>query len=155
MDYVCQIAKRCADLDIPLFIDFHYSDFWNDPARGYAPKARDGYSLEEKEAALAEFTKDSLEKIRATGAEIGIVSVGNETTGFMAGEKGIDNVSRLIAAGCAAVREFDDSILIAVHFTNPESSNYYGFATKLYDAGLTMISFQHHIMPRIMVRWII
>lgn len=135
LDYVCQIAKRCADLDIPLFIDFHYSDFWNDPARGYAPKAWDGCSLEEKQSALAEFTKDSLEKIRETGAEIGIVSIGNETTGFMAGEKGIDNISLLIATGCAAVREFDDGILIAVHFTNPESSNYYGFAAKLYDVG--------------------
>lgn len=135
LDYTCQIAERCAGLDIPVFIDFHYSDFWSDPARCYAPKAWEGYSLEEKKTALAEYTKEALEKIKETGVEIGIVSVGNETTAYLAGESGIEKVSELIAAGCAAVREFDENILIAVHFTNPESSNYHGIAMQLYNAG--------------------
>lgn len=135
LEYTCRLAERCAALDIPVFIDFHYSDFWTDPGRGYAPKAWAGYSLEEKKAAIAEYTTDALEKIKETGVEIGIVSVGNETTGFMAGEEGIEDVSQLIAAGCSAVRSFDDSILIAVHFTNPESFNYYGSATQLYNVG--------------------
>jgi arabinogalactan endo-1,4-beta-galactosidase len=91
--------------------------------------------LEEKKAAIATFTIDSLKKIRQTGARIGMVSVGNETTGYMAGEQGIEKISGLIAAGAAAVRAFDADILIAVHFTNTEYNDYDAFAAQLQAAG--------------------
>lgn len=133
--YACEIAERCAELGLTLYVDFHYSDFWSDPSRSYAPKAWADYTLEEKEAAVAEFTKESLEQIAATGVDIGIVSIGNETNSYLAGESGIENVSQLIAAGCQAVREFDGSILIAVHFTNPDPTTYYGYANMLAAAG--------------------
>ena len=135
IDYTCELASQCAELGIPMYIDFHYSDFWSDPGRAYAPKAWADYSLDEKAEALAEFTTEALTQIAATGVEIGIVGVGNETNNYMSGESGTENISTLIAAGCAAVREFDEDILIAVHYTNPESANYYGYATALESAG--------------------
>ncbi|MCD7824155.1 MAG: glycosyl hydrolase 53 family protein [Oscillospiraceae bacterium] len=135
LDYTCEIAERCAELGLTLYVDFHYSDFWSDPSRSYAPKAWADYSLEEKEAAVAEFTTEALEQIAATGVKIGIVSVGNETNSYLAGESGNENIAKLIAAGCEAVREFDDSILIAVHFTSPDPTTYYGYANMLAASG--------------------
>ncbi len=135
LEYTCEIAERCAELGLTLYVDFHYSDFWSDPSRSYSPKEWADYSLEEKKVALAEFTTEALEQIAATGVEIGIVSIGNETNTYLAGESGMDSISQLIAAGCQAVREFDDSILIAVHFTNPDPTTYYGYANMLAAAG--------------------
>lgn len=135
LNYTCQIAERCAELGLKLYVDFHFSDFWSDPGRAYAPKAWADYSLEEKEVALAEFATEALTEIAKTGVEIGIVSIGNETNNYMSGEEGILNISQLISAGCSAVRAFDENILIAVHFTNPESANYFGYATQLQEAG--------------------
>ncbi|MCD7847528.1 MAG: glycosyl hydrolase 53 family protein [Oscillospiraceae bacterium] len=135
LEYTCEIAERCAELGLTLYVDFHYSDFWSDPSRSYAPKAWENYSLEEKEAAVAEFTTEALEQIAATGVEIGIVSVGNETNSYLAGESGNENIAKLIASGCEAVREFDDSILIAVHFTSPDPTTYYGYANMLAAVG--------------------
>lgn len=135
LEYTCEIAERCAELGLTLYVDFHYSDFWSDPSRSYAPKAWENYSLEEKEVAVAEFTTEALEQIAATGVEIGIVSVGNETNSYLAGESGNENIAKLIASGCEAVREFDDSILIAVHFTSPDPTTYYGYANMLAAVG--------------------
>ncbi|MCD7859507.1 MAG: glycosyl hydrolase 53 family protein [Firmicutes bacterium] len=133
--YTCEIAARCAELGLTLYVDFHYSDFWSDPSRSYVPKAWEDYTLEKKEAALAEYTTEALTQIAATGVDIGIVSIGNETNTYLAGESGTANIAKLVAAGCQAVRTFDDSILIAVHFTNPNPTTYYGYANALAAVG--------------------
>ena len=44
-------------------IDFHYSDFWADPEKQQAPKAWSDFTVDQKEEALYEYTKDSLQKI--------------------------------------------------------------------------------------------
>ncbi|MCD7804216.1 MAG: glycosyl hydrolase 53 family protein [Oscillospiraceae bacterium] len=145
--YTCEIAERCAELGLTLYVDFHYSDFWSDPSRSYAPKAWADYSLEEKQAAIAEYTTEALEQIAATGVDIGIVSVGNETNSYLAGESGMENIAQLIAAGCEAVREFDDSILIAVRFTSPDPTTYYGYANMLAAAGADYDIFSSSYYP--------
>ena len=124
VNYAVQLAERCAKYGIKYFVSFHYSDWWADPSRCIVPKAWSGYSTSELADAIAEFTTESLEAIAATGVNIGMVAVGNETTNYMAGVSGISNFATLMKSGCAAVREFDPNILIALHFTNPETWNY-------------------------------
>lgn len=124
INYAVALAERCAKYGIKYFVSFHYSDWWSDPSRSIVPKAWSGYTVSEKADAISEFTTECLEKIAETGVDIGMVSVGNETTNYMAGERGISTFAPMIAAGCEAVREFDPNILIAVHFTNPETWNY-------------------------------
>ncbi|MGN0383215.1 MAG: glycosyl hydrolase 53 family protein, partial [Eubacterium sp.] len=148
VDYCVEIAKRCKAVGIKLYVDFHYSDFWSDPGRSYAPKAWEGMNLDEKSEALSEFTTDSLKKIAATGVELGIVSVGNETNGYMAGESGLDNIAVLMKAGAEAIRAFDNNILIAVHFANPESYSYASAAAKLYEAGVDYDIFGSSYYPQ-------
>ena len=120
-----EIAKRCSKYGLKLLVDFHYSDFWADPGKQRAPKEWANYSVDQKCDAVKKFTADCLDKLKSTGAEIGMVQVGNETNGGLCGEKDWQNICRIMNAGSSAIRNFDRNILVAVHFTNPEKSGNY------------------------------
>lgn len=119
-----KIGKRATAQGLKLCVNFHYSDFWADPSKQQAPKAWEGMSIDQKANALYEFTKHSLETLLREGIDVGMVQIGNETTGKMCGETNWINITKLMNAGSRAVREvsaaFDTDIEIAVHFTNPE-----------------------------------
>lgn len=128
----CEIGRRAAENGMKLLVDFHYSDFWADPSKQAAPKAWEGMAIEEKSAALYEYTKDALQQIKSAGADIGMVQVGNETNGKMCGEKIWMNIYYLMDAGSRAIREVVPEAMVAVHFANPESSdNMLNYASKL------------------------
>ncbi|EGP5553310.1 glycosyl hydrolase 53 family protein [Enterococcus faecium] len=123
VDKAIEMGKRATSAGMKVLIDFHYSDFWADPGRQLVPKAWKGYSVTEKADALYAFTKDSLEKIIAAGVDVGMVQVGNETTGSgICGESGNGRYD-LFKAGSRAIREVDPNILIALHFTNPDRTS--------------------------------
>ncbi|MFS0725289.1 glycosyl hydrolase 53 family protein [Paenibacillus sp. 1P07SE] len=127
-----EIGKRATANGMKLLVNFHYSDFWADPAKQQAPKAWAELAFEDKKEALYNYTKSSLQAMVDAGIEIGMVQVGNETNGQMAGENSWTRMSELFGAGSRAVREIDPGILVALHFTNPESSGRYaGYAQTL------------------------
>lgn len=131
-DTAVEIAKRAKAAGLSLLIDYHCSDFWADPSKQMAPKAWEGMEIDEKKEALHEFVKESLGKIKDTGADIKMVQIGNETNGKMSGEKIWINIYYLMDAGSRAVREICPDALVAVHFTNPESAdNMKNYASKL------------------------
>ena len=115
-----EIGRRAARFGMKLLVDFHYSDFWADPQKQQAPKEWKDYSVEEKCAALRQFTYDSLTEIKSAGADIGMVQIGNETTTGIAGETDFSDMARLFSAGSDAVRAFDPDVLVALHFTDPD-----------------------------------
>lgn len=119
----CMIGKRAAKYGMKLLVDFHYSDFWADPAKQKAPKVWQDFSLEEKLSAVEAFTANSLNTIRNAGANIGMVQIGNETTTGIAGEYSYGGLTKIMNAGSSAVRAFDPSVLVAVHFTNPDRTD--------------------------------
>ncbi|MEO3945848.1 glycosyl hydrolase 53 family protein [Gorillibacterium sp. CAU 1737] len=128
------IGKRATANGMKLLVDFHYSDFWADPAKQQVPKAWANLSFEEKKTAVYEYTRDSLQAMKAEGIAIGMVQVGNETNGKFIGESDMAKMSELFNQGSKAIREVDPSILIALHFTNPEKSGRYaGYAKTLAD----------------------
>lgn len=120
-----QIGKRATAHDMKLLVDFHYSDFWADPGKQHTPKAWAGYTVDEKGQALYDFTKNSLEAMQQQQIDIGMVQVGNETNGSFVGEKDWDSMAKLFNKGSEAVRAVDPSILVALHFTNPETPGRY------------------------------
>ncbi len=125
LDKAIEIGKRATANGMKLLVDFHYSDFWADPAKQQAPKAWQGLSFEDKKQALYQYTKDSLQAILNQGIDIGMVQVGNETNGGIAGEDDWTHMSALFNEGSRAIREIDPNILIALHFTNPETTGRY------------------------------
>ena len=74
------IGKRATAAGMRVLVDFHYSDFWADPGRQVSPKAWANMTIDEKSKALYQFTKESLNTLRASGVDVGMVQVGNETT---------------------------------------------------------------------------
>lgn len=57
-----------------------------------------------KEAALYQFTIDSLARIIESGVDVGMVQVGNEINNGMSGEKDVSVVNKLLKEGVRAVR---------------------------------------------------
>lgn len=115
-----EIGRRAANYGMKLLVDFHYSDFWADPSKQQAPKAWRELSLEQKLKKVSEFTRGSLEAISKAGADIGMVQIGNETNGGIAGESDFADMAKVFGAGAAAVRDFSSEVKVALHFTNPE-----------------------------------
>ncbi|GAE93950.1 arabinogalactan endo-1,4-beta-galactosidase [Gracilibacillus boraciitolerans JCM 21714] len=128
-----EIGKRATANGMKLLVDFHYSDFWADPGKQQTPKDWEGYNLEEKKTALYQYTKDSLQKIIDAGIDIGMVQIGNESNNAMAGETGWPAMSELFNEGSKAVREIDEKILVALHFTNPETAGRYNTIAQELD----------------------
>ena len=128
-----EIGKRAAAAGLPLLVDFHYSDFWADPGKQMAPKAWKGIDIdEEKVPAVAEYTRDCLQKLKDAGVSVAMVQLGNETNGMLCGEKIWMNIYKIMNAGSKAVREIYPDALIAVHFANPENGDAYrSWASKL------------------------
>ncbi|MCL2254917.1 MAG: glycosyl hydrolase 53 family protein, partial [Lachnospiraceae bacterium] len=122
------LGKRAADYGMKLLVDFHYSDFWADPGKQQAPKAWENMDINEKEKALYDYTVESLRTIIDAGADVGMVQIGNETTGGFCGEKSWPRICVLMASGARAVRavalETGKDIEIVIHLTNPESHNF-------------------------------
>jgi arabinogalactan endo-1,4-beta-galactosidase len=130
IDKAIEIGKRATANGMKLLVNFHYSDFWADPAKQHEPKAWEDLNLEEKKVALYDYTKTSLERLVEEGIDIGMVQVGNETNNAVAGERDWANISQLFQAGSEAVRDVSEDILVALHFTNPETSGRYASIAK-------------------------
>ena len=128
-----EIGKRATKYGMKLLVNFHYSDFWADPAKQQCPKAWVDMDIEKKADALYKYTKDSLKLLKNAGVAVGMVQVGNETNGGkMSGESTWENTCKLFSAGSKAVREVFPDALVALHFANPEkTSNYRNYSYNL------------------------
>ncbi len=131
------IGKRATKYGMKLLVNFHYSDFWADPAKQMVPKAWKGMNIDQKTEALYQYTKDCLTALVEAGVDVGMVQVGNETNGAMCGESssalgGWKRITQLMSAGAKAVREVCPNALIAIHFANPEKAeNYVSYSANL------------------------
>ena len=119
------IGKAATEYGMKLLVNFHYSDFWADPAKQMVPKAWKGMDIDQKCEALYQYTKACLQKLVDAGVDVGMVQIGNETNGAMCGENssvlgGWKRIMQLMSAGSKAVREVCPEALVAVHFANPE-----------------------------------
>ena len=54
------LAKRARKAGLDILLDYHYSDFWADPGKQFIPKAWKGYSVEELEQAVYDYTRETL-----------------------------------------------------------------------------------------------
>ena len=143
-----EIGQRATAAGLRLLVDFHYSDFWADPAKQQAPKAWATFTVAEKAAAVTEFTTDALEQLQAAGVDVRMVQVGNETNNSVAGVTGFAGMSQIFSAGSAAVRDVYPDALVAVHFTNPETSGRYaGYAANLATYGVDYDVFASSYYP--------
>lgn len=133
IDKAVLIGQRATKYGMKLLVNFHYSDFWADPAKQMVPKAWAGMEIEEKTQAVYEYTRDCLIKLRDAGVDVGMVQVGNETNNLMCGERIWFNIQYLMQAGAKATREIFPEALVALHFANPEKEGSYATYAKKMD----------------------
>ncbi|WP_217616452.1 glycosyl hydrolase 53 family protein [Cellulomonas sp. GbtcB1] len=129
-----EIGERATAHGLRVLVDFHYSDFWADPAKQHVPKAWEGLSVADKAVALQDWTAAALTEFRDAGVDVGMVQVGNETNNAVAGVSGWDGMAQLFSAGSSAVRAVLPDALVAVHLTNPETAGRYATAAAALDA---------------------
>lgn len=121
------LGKRAAEYGMKLLVDFHYSDFWADPSKQFAPKEWKHLTFEDKQQALYDYTLESLRTISEAGADIGMVQIGNEINNGLAGETDQNRVMELLKQGSSAVQAFaaeeKKDIQIVVHYTDIQDTD--------------------------------
>jgi arabinogalactan endo-1,4-beta-galactosidase len=113
------LGQRVRALGLELLLDFHYSDFWADPAKQHLPKAWRGFDDDRLAAAVQEFTRDSLLALRQAGAAPTMVQVGNEVTNGLLWPNGqrpaFGAMARFLGAGIRAVRSVLPGVPVLIH----------------------------------------
>jgi len=83
IETVLRIARGAVKNGMNWMLDFHYSDFWADPAKQFIPKAWQCFTLEQLEKAVYEYTKDTLAHCKKGALYPSYVQIGNEITNGM------------------------------------------------------------------------
>ena len=78
--YLVEKAKK---MGLKVLLDFHYSDFWADPAKQFKPKDWENLTGKELEDTLYNYTKDLLLELKNKGISPDMVQIGNELNGGM------------------------------------------------------------------------
>ena len=77
-------CKRAKALDMEILLDFHYSDWWADPAKQNIPAAWSGHNYEQMKQDLWNHTVEVLNYLKDNGITPKWIQVGNETrNGFL------------------------------------------------------------------------
>ena len=148
IDTAVEIGKRATRYGMKLLVNFHYSDFWADPGKQMVPKAWKSMTIDQKEEAVYQYTKESLRKLKDAGVTVGMVQVGNETNGHVCGESSWVNMCRIFSAGSKAVREVLPEAKVALHFANPETAGRYKeYAYTLNEQGVDYDVFASSYYP--------
>ena len=139
VDNGLKIGKEATKYGMKVLVDFHYSDFWADPAKQILPKAwqKDANNPDKMCENIHDFTKDTLQKFKDAGVDVGMVQVGNEITKGMAGIHNKDSnnsvwknesqysvLDRYLNAGSKAVREILPDALVTLHIETPNRQIY-------------------------------
>ena len=148
-------AKRAKTQGLDLMIDFHYSDFFADPGSQSAPKAWEGFTMEQAKSALASHTVDVLQALKNEGITPKWVQVGNETNNGVAMPNGkIDwsktgaarftEYAQLSNAGYDAVKSVFPDAKVIVHLAGTESGRWIFPDFKAAGGKFDIIGFSHY-----------
>lgn len=118
------LAQRAKANGMKFLLDYHYSDFWTDPARQNKPKAWANMNIDQLTEAVYQHTKTTMDAFAKAGVLPDMVQVGNEINGGMLWPEGkswgqnggeFDRLAGLLNSGIKAVKEHGDQIKIMLH----------------------------------------
>ncbi len=117
---VLVMALRAKVLGMAVMIDFHYSDWWADPAQQNIPEAWKDLNYKQMKKALAKHTCETLKLLKDNGIDVRWVQVGNETTNGFLWEMGrastnMKQYAGLSQAGYKAVKKVFPKAEVIVH----------------------------------------
>lgn len=119
VDNFLKLATLSKQYGYKIVPDFHYSDFWADPAKQVKPKAWKELSGEALETAVYLHTLDTLKTLKNQKLVPAMVQVGNEITkGLLWPDGYVDqtqSMAQLLKAGIKGVREECPDAKIVLH----------------------------------------
>ncbi len=129
LEVTIALAKRALEKGMDFLLDLHYSDFWTDPGKQVIPKAWQGYSVQQLEQAMYDFTKETMEKLKEADAFPTMVQVGNELSNGLLWPYGqvpeYENIAKFVNAGIRGVRAVDAQLPIMIHLDNGGNNELY------------------------------
>ena len=128
-----KLLRRGKDLGFDILLDYHYSDFWADPGKQFVPKAWRGYSVEQLEQAVYDYTRITLNELMENDLLPEMIQVGNELSNGILWPTGrvpeYDNIARYVKSGIRAVRDVSrisgKDIKVMVHLDNGGKNELY------------------------------
>ena len=148
MEHYIRLAKLVKAKGYKLLLDFHYSDFWADPAKQMIPKAWEDLDVDALAEAVYTYTKTCLQAAVEEDVAPELIQVGNEITNGMMwpagrleqadGTRGnYENFCKLVEAGCRACREILPGAKIVLHLERSNDQTVYReFFTEMEKAGI-------------------
>lgn len=130
LEYITPVCKKIVDNGMDLMLDFHYSDTWADPAKQWTPIDWLGLSDEQLYQKIYDYTKETLETLKAQGIVPSFIQPGNEISyGMLWGEPGTsepkktfigndanwERLGRLLSQAIKACREVCPEAKIIIH----------------------------------------
>jgi arabinogalactan endo-1,4-beta-galactosidase len=123
---VLQMAQRAHAAGMRVLLDFHYSDFWADPATQNTPAAWQGQDLATLAQTVRAYTRDVLTALHDQGTPADMIQIGNEIRNGMLwplgwadawSGAGWDNLGTLLRAGAAGAADAPGPMpRIVIHF---------------------------------------
>ena len=147
---VVQMAKDASKYGLKVLLDFHYSDFWADPAKQPLPKAWEDQTGDSLAKSVYNYTSKVLTDLKNAGVDVGMVQVGNEITNGVFGiysdrdrgesylniwgnKEKAAQISQYLNAGSKAVRDVLPEAKVAIQLETPNVPKYTNIMNALRD----------------------
>lgn len=143
LGHTLQMAREIKENDMSFLLDFHYSDFWADPANQRKPKDWENLSFPELEEAVYIFTRDTLARLKEEGLLPDMVQIGNEIrSGLLFPEGELPDYTgmvKLVNAGIRGARAVagPEQMQVMIHLDQGGRYNWLNeWFKKAFEAGL-------------------
>ncbi|MEU0407258.1 glycosyl hydrolase 53 family protein [Streptomyces griseorubiginosus] len=127
--HILPLARRLKRADVGIWIDFHYSDSWADPAHQTKPAAWTGLDVAGLSRAVYDHTADVLGALRRQGTPAQLVQIGNELNGGLIWPEGnwehFGNMTAFLKAGLRAARDTTPRVRTILHLANGGDNGLY------------------------------
>ena len=143
LEHTVQMARKIKEYDMSFLLDFHYSDYWADPANQKKPKAWEGLGFPELEEAVYTFTRDTLNRLKEEGLLPDMVQIGNEIrSGLLFPEGELPDYAgmvKLVNAGIRGARAVADADTMKIMIHLDQGGRYswlHEWFERSFEAGL-------------------
>lgn len=114
-----ELCERTKNNGMEILLDFHYSDFWADPAKQVKPKAWKNLTGDTLVNAVHHYTTKVLMALKERGLAPAMIQIGNEITkGLLWDEGHVDHTAQmasLLSAGLSSAREICPDAKLILH----------------------------------------
>lgn len=119
LETTISLAKRAKENNLDILLDFHYSDFWADPAKQTKPKGWSNLHGSLLAQMVYKYTSFVLDSFMKENIQLKMIQVGNEiTNGFLWPDGHYTNhkeMINLLNMGIKAIREKSPESRIVIH----------------------------------------